>query len=384
MRIFLSCQQALRRHEVPAYAFWEYYFKGSFAEAGHEVLEAPGVDWAEGLTALGDTRAAWLDRTWSSTISYLKREHARRPIDLFLGYLFPDQVDPQAVRQIRDLGIPCVNFFCDNVREFTRIPTAYRDFDLHWVPESEARPMYSAAGLPQLYAPMPMWTSPAMRTVPDTEKAEVLFVGSHDDLRQALLDEAVGLGLSLSLHGSGWAPGTGTASPGRIGRAAKLANLVGFLRKEGPRGLVMRETYRRRPRPAFSWTMSHAKPALLGDDYFKATREAQVVLGINRYPSFRHPFSRPGAYSRLRHIEAPMLGACYLTEWAPGLDDLYDIGSEIETYRSASELVEKSSRLVSDPAHRMSLRKAGQKRALADHSIRRSIERVAEFLGIGK
>jgi len=32
----------------------------------------------------------------------------------------------------------------------------------------------------------------------------------------------------------------------------------------------------------------------------------------------------------------------------------------------------------------MSLRKAGQKRALADHSIRRSIERVAEFLGIGK
>ena len=79
-----------------------------------------------------------------------------------------------------------------------------------------------------------------------------------------------------------------------------------------------------------------------------------------------------------------MLGACYLTEWAPGLDDLYDIGSEIETYRSASELVEKSSRLVSDPAHRMSLRKAGQKRALADHSIRRSIERVAEFLGIGK
>jgi hypothetical protein len=384
MRIFLSCQQALRRHEVPAYAFWEYYFRGSFAEAGHELLEVPGVDWAEGLTALGDRRTAWLDRTWSSTVLYLRQEHARRPVDLFLGYLFPDQVDPQAVRQIRSLGIPCVNFFCDNVREFTSVPDSYRDFDLHWVPESEARPMYSAAGLPLIYAPMPVWTRPEMRTVAAAEKAEVLFVGSHDDLRQALLDEAVGLGLPLSLHGSGWAPGSGTAAPQRLGVAATLANQVAFLRKEGPRGFVMRETYRRRRRPASSWTSFHAKPPLIGDDYFNAIREAEVVLGINRYPSFRHPFSKPGRYSRLRDIEAPMLGGCYLTEWAPGLDDLYDIGSEIETYRSASELVEKSRRLASDPAHRLSLRKAGQKRALAHHSIQRSMERVAEFLGIGK
>jgi hypothetical protein len=384
MRIFLSSQQALRRHAVPGYAFWEYYFKNGLAEAGHEIVEAPGVDWAEGLLPLdAAARRRWLTDTWGRTADHIRAEHARRPIDLFLGYLFPNQVDPSAVAAIRALGVPCVNFFCDNVREFTRVPASYRNFDLHWVPEADARAFYAEAGLPFVYAPMPIWIPAALRTTPGRETDEVAFLGSHDLLREDLLAEAVERGLELRVHGAGWRDGGATAAPPRGSPWRTIANQFAFLRDHGLKGLAMRATYQRhRPRDQ-AWIDRCWRPNLESEEYFRVTRESAVIIGINRYPSFRHSFSQPGRYSRLRDIEAPMLGACYLTEWAPGLEDLYDLETEIATYRDAAGLVDQVARLRADPARRAALRQRGQQRALADHTLARSMQRILGKLGLG-
>jgi hypothetical protein len=383
MRIFLSAQQALRAHAVPAYAFWEYYFRHGLAEAGHEIVTAPGVDWAEGLTALDPAaRARWLGQTWGRTVDFLREEHARRPVDLFLGYLFPDQVEPAALRTIRGLGIPCVNFFCDNVREFTRIPDSFAGFDLHWVPEAEARALYSRAALPWVYAPMPMWVPPELRQPAATESGGVAFIGSHDVLREDLLGEAVAAGLPLRLYGAGWRAGPATAEPPAGPPRGKLGNQLAFLRRHGLRSFAMRATYQlHRPRPR-EWIQRCWQPAADHADYVRITRESPVVVGITRYPGFRHPFRRPGHYSRLRDLEAPMLGACYLVEQAPGLADLYDLGTEVLTFNSAAELVAQADRLQRDPALRRSLRERGQHRALADHTIAQSLRKIAAKLGL--
>lgn len=385
MRIFLSVQQSLRRHDVPGYAFWEYYFKQGLTEAGHELIETPGVDWAEGLTPMEPAaRARWLGDTWTRTTDFLRAEHTRKPVGLFLSYLFPDQVEPAAIAAIRALGIPCVNFFCDNVREFTRVPASYRDFDLHWVPEADARALYTAAGLPFVYAPMPMWVPPGLRNVPENENNDITFIGSHDMLREELLGDAVARGLPLRLHGDGWRPGGAVAPPPPRTFGGTLSNQAAFLRTHGLRGFAMRATYQlHRPRPN-GWIAQCCQPALTQEDYVRVTRESQLVIGVNRYPSFRHPFSRPGRYSRLRDIEAPMLGACYLAERAPGLEDLYDPGTEIETYGDAAELVAKATQLRRDPARRANLRRLGQRRALADHTLARTFMRVTEKLGLAK
>ena len=63
MRIFLSCQQALQKHNVPAYSFWETYFKNGIEEAKHKWVEANEVDWAEGLVYFNeDDLKKWRDR----------------------------------------------------------------------------------------------------------------------------------------------------------------------------------------------------------------------------------------------------------------------------------------------------------------------------------
>ncbi len=382
MRIFLSCQQALRPHAVPAYAFWEYYIQQGLAEAGHEVVAAPGVDWAEGLSAMTESdRAAWRERTWSRTLDFLRAEHARRPVALFLSYLFPQQVQPEAVAEINACGIPTVNFFCDNIREFAYVPDAFRPFALHWVPEADARALYIAARLKYIYAPMPMWVAPELRQPAAAENESVVFIGTHDALREELLGRAVADGLPLRIFGAGWLQGPAGA-PAPTAPPSRLSNQWEFLRRHGVRGLANRASYQFRKHQPTDWIPAHAEATLAPRDYIKVTRESRIVLGVNRCPSFRRSFGNPLRYSRLRDLEAPMLGACLLTELAPGLEDLYELGAEIETYRNAAELVVKAAELAADPARRAALRRRGQHRALANHTVGRTIERIALELGL--
>lgn len=77
-----------------------------------------------------------------------------------------------------------------------------------------------------------------------------------------------------------------------------------------------------------------------------------------------------------------MLGACYLTEYASGIAELYDIGSEIATYRNADEMIGKIRQLEADPALRKKLRTNGQKRALKDHTIPNSINKIRQALNL--
>jgi hypothetical protein len=386
VNIFLSCLQSTQDHPVPAYQFWEAYFKNGIEEAEHNWCDAGGVDWAEGARYTDERDLeAWRARTWGAAVASLKTLHQRRPIDLFLSYLFPKQVDVNAVREIQRLGIPCANFFCDNVREFVSVPESFRVFDLHWVPEFKAVGMYRSAGLNFVHAPMPMWAAPEHRVWNHPENYGVTFIGSRDVLRENLLAQVLKKEVGLEIRGTGWekdAVTTTQAAPARKGMTAKISNQAAFIKEHGVRAygrkIGAKFQPKSQPEKALFNDALRRKPS--ASEYIEITQQSVITLGINRYPSFRHPLSAPDTYSRLRDLEAPMLGACYLTEWTEGLDQLYDLGEEIETYRTADEMAWKIQALKSDPEKRLKLRRSGQRRALAEHTIPRTLSKIAAAL----
>lgn len=390
MRIFLSCLQSLRRHAVPAYQYWEPYFKNGIAEGGHEWIEAPDVDWAEALIDEDPVRVAeWRRRTWPRVVDHLRAEQRRGHVDLFLSYLYPRMVDEAAVAEIRALGIPTVNFFCDNVREFAHVPQAFKAFDLNWVPELQAVKMYARDGVPHIHAAMATWIPPEQRTVDHDEEYGVSFIGSRDKLRERLLADAIGRGLEVELRGAGW-PQPGHVMAGASGGAKTSArplrhvarNQIAFVRRYGVAGLGRKVAERFQAPVPDDVFVPYVRPRPDQEEYVRITQRSRVTLGVNRYPSYRLPIGRPGTYSRGRDIEAPMMGACYLTEWTEELETMYDLGREIETYRDADELVAKAELLVGDPARRRTMRRAAQQRALSSHSVPRTIARIADALGI--
>lgn len=379
MRILLSCLQSPRRHAIPAYDFWRGYFVGGLREAGHEISEVPDVDWAEGLThPPGAKRDDWKARTWDKVLAFVRRETPH----LFLGYLFPQQIDPAAIEELQRVGIPCVNFFCDNVREFRRIPPEFQPFALHWVPEFEALPMYTAARLDHIHAPMPCWIAPHLRNIPREERDPPIFVGSADRLRRDLLGRALREGADFIVRGAGWQQEADHFAMPKQAVVARIASLLSRARAQGP-GILVRLVERQfrpmRPAPLPDGKIGEPPNA---DEYVRVLREAMVTIGVNRVPTARASDRRPLVYSRLRDIEAPMLGACHLTEWTAGLEHLYDLGDEIETYRTAEELAAKLGELRQDPERRRRLRERGQRRALAQHTVPRSIAVIGKRLGV--
>jgi hypothetical protein len=384
VRILLSCLQSLRPHEIPAHSFWRDYFVRGAAEAGFEVIEVPGVDWAEGITDLTTAAAeAWREQTWARTLEFARQEQARDGLDFFLGYLYPQQIEPAAIAELRRGGTPCVNFFCDNVREFRSVPGVYRGFDLHWVPEFEALPMYAAAGFPRVHAPMPCWIPESLRAVPERETEPPTFIGSADLLRRQLFGDAIADGAALTIRGPGW----GSDAPMKRGVSRSgglLVNQRALVARHGWSAVAAKISDRLTPLRVTPVPESCFSHAVYGDEYLRVTREARVTLGVNRVPVTRRPLRRPLLYSRLRDIEAPMLGACYLTEHCEGVAHLYDVGREIETYSTAAELAEKLRMLERDGRRRAAMRAAGQRRALSEHSVAATLGRVVEVLGLGK
>ncbi|MBF0587563.1 MAG: glycosyltransferase family 1 protein [Magnetococcales bacterium] len=390
MRIYLSfLQSGDTQHPIPAYKFWQAYLKPGLEESGYQWLEHPTVDWASGLMLDTDDHHAvqtWRDRTWGPTIAAIRTAHQEQPINLFLSYCYPHMVEEAAIRDIQAMGIPCVNYFCDNIRNFRTIPASFGIFDLNWVPEKNALPLYHKQGFASIHLPMPMWVDPKFRTLSKEECYGPTFIGTRDAQREMLFAEALKYGAKLELRGRGWGPPpphtpsmTPTPPPPRAPWPTVLKRQLAMVQQEQSVSPLLRKVANRFRKPLPDRLFeAHVRPAPNHDEFIEICQKSRIFLGVTRYPSLRYPFHQPNTYARLREIEAPMLGACYLTEWAAELEDLFKIGEEIETYHDAREMVAKITRLEADPALRTRLRRAGQKRALSEHSIGRSMEKIIQ------
>ena len=225
----------------------------------------------------------------------------------------------------------------------------------------------------------------ACEVFPQSKSEPPTFIGSADILRRDLFSRAARAGAKFKVCGLGWAQDCGMKgnAPSRRRLSHVVANQIVTLRSHGPAALFRKaESWVRPMRPAPLPESSLAAAPAHQDEYFRVIREATVCLGVNRVPTARHSNHHPLRYSRLRDIEAPMLGACYLTEWTKGLEYLFDAGVEIETYRTADELSAKLGELNTDPERRRSMRGRAQRRALDQHCVGRSIARISEKLGL--
>ncbi|OOQ58082.1 hypothetical protein BC343_10515 [Mucilaginibacter pedocola] len=365
-------------HHIPAYRFWQHYIKNGIEEAGMQWLEVPDADWAAGLThPVGSAELKdWSSKIWESTLAFIKNNLAK--IDIFLCYLYPQQVDTTAIAQIQQWGIPCVNFYCDNVREFSKVPAAFKVFDRMWVPEYEALAMYKEAKVNYIHLPMPMWVDKKYRnTLPNENPQQISFIGSKDNLRQNLLGEAIAKGLNITVRGSGWQPESSVQTvPHPASVLKKIGNQAGFIKQHGLKGYAIKHLQQLSQSAVFEVGEAYiaAKPG--HEEYITITQSSAITLGINRVPSHKRLHTNPLTYSRLRDIEAPMLGACYLTEYCEGLNSLYEAEKEILTYKTADELVQQANRLLKDEQMRKALRASGQQRALNEHSIPVSLQKI--------
>jgi hypothetical protein len=255
------------------------------------------------------------------------------------------------------------------------------------VPEFKALKLYQKAGIPFINLPMPVWVESEKRIYKEEKFKQITFIGSRDIQRLLLLEQLVknDPDLPLALYGSGWIEKKDISSVPYTENYTfkkKIQFNLKFINDQGLKAF----TRKLNNRTIIDQVSSSLKLKIYNmpnfNEYNALTSESMVTLGINRYPSFRYPISQPDTYSRLRDIEAPMLGACYLTEWTEGIEELYDIENEIAVYKTALDLSKQIKALLNDPERRKSLKIHSQRKALNTHSIPNSLKKMKSSLGL--
>lgn len=84
----------------------------------------------------------WLRSIWlvpiAANVSGTMYRPKAKGIDLFFSYYYSPSIDPRVIDQIRELGVPAANFYCNLIPHFELIEEITPHFDLCWMPKHQA------------------------------------------------------------------------------------------------------------------------------------------------------------------------------------------------------------------------------------------------------
>ncbi len=298
-------------------------------------------------------------------------------LDLIFFVVYDDFLLVDTAQQLQQLGIPMVNYHVDMAFQWYRVIRTAPYFNVLAVAQ-----MTNADHL-KPYAQhihwMPMAANPRyyFRNLDDTSgyQQTVSFVGSFNPYRRALLADCVGHGITPVIYGRGW---TSTApSPYAFSwDAYKVYHDLRYYavprwRAEGVESVLgpIRRKYSRQ----------YAFEPMEGAD-LRGPCDEKVLPGIFAESQVNLGFSDTGWHSgidiqesknlqcRLRDFEVPMAGGFYLVQEAPDHAEYFRIGEEIVTWTEPTELIEKARYYIRHPHETDRVRRAGQRRVLAQHT----------------
>jgi spore maturation protein CgeB len=110
-------------------------------------------------------------------------------------------------------------------------------------------------------------------------------------------------------------------------------------------------------------------------EIFRASR-----ISLNFSGSGQGAGRREQRQIKARTFEVPGAGGFLLTEAAPELERYFAIGSEIVTFASPGELVERARYYLANPDERDAIARAGHARAIAEHTYEQRISQILEKL----
>ena len=103
----------------------------------------------------------------------------------------------------------------------------------------------------------------------------------------------------------------------------------------------------------------------------------RVVLGLNEGRDLHGVYR---SYLKLRDVEFPGYGCCYLTQHNEDVEHAFDVGREVLTFRHAAEAAWLVRRSARHPTQARAIGQAGRRRVLAEHTWAARLAELARAL----
>lgn len=335
-------------------AVWRRHFYEGLTAAGVELTIPEGIDydWARPAQI-----AMLRDNPEQEATSRRLGEQIDRAmaagIDAVISYCFSHDLQPDLVERVRAAGVPWINFFCDSTYAFHTVENLARHTSLNWFVESAAEGHYRALDVPYLHAPYAL--NPL--ALPDLSCREseraVTFIGVANRPRIRTLALLRLAGVDVHVRGTGW---QGWLQRNTDDGAAKAA-----LR------LALRATMRDR-----------VGEHLSEDGFREFVRGSSVLLGLSQGGTGNGPYT---SYLKLRDLEFPGFGCCYLAEHSDDIGRVFDTDTEVRSFSSVREARATVRELLSDPAECWQMGQRARQRVLDEHTWSARLPQLADALG---
>lgn len=123
-------------------------------------------------------------------------------------------------------------------------------------------------------------------------------------------------------------------------------------------------------------------PSVWGYEMHRVLALGHISLNVHtdRYTNHTTGATYVGYATNMRLFESTGVGSCLLTDWKPNLKDLFEVDTEVVTYKSIDECVEKAKWLINHPLECKQIALAGQQRTLKDHTLEQRVYILSEAI----
>src|SRR5262249_14300856 len=183
MRIFCAV-----RHSVDPTQYYGGLWSGNFYPAlrqlGHEIIESqtdllPTSRFMHISADFTPEERAMRARTTQQILDEVRAARRTGQVHLFLSYFYNAHFDPAGFDELRRLGIPSVNFYCNSIYQFEHVAGLAAKADFSWHAERDARASYLNVGANPVWVQMAADPNVYHPVHGVTRQAKACFVGQR-------------------------------------------------------------------------------------------------------------------------------------------------------------------------------------------------------------
>ncbi len=371
---------------------WEWHQPHTVNElitAGHQ------VDYINPVAILG--RLGDASEYSQILLDRIKQQHSESSCDLFFATATHDTLLPEAVDEIKKLGIPTVNLSCDELSHPFRVKELAPHFDLNWIPNPESLSLFESWGASCM--DMPWAANPNIfKPIKVTEKPVVGFIGTCYGARARNLAVLANANIPVDVYGK---------SPEQLYSGNKINNPILNALDNFPEAVLRTVHSFSTPttRRCLQGVLKRALMELVYPPIEKTIQNNAHSINYHQSPAFEQlaeTFNRmaislgsielastyvlkePVYFIRLREFEVPMSGGVHLVHKHPKLIEYFSEDKEMLFYQGTEEMLDKAKFYLAPERQklRLSIRKNARKRALAEHTWMHRFKQIGNYFSI--